>query len=265
MTIAIGTHFAQGVILCADTKFVDDNGGISYGSKLEYREGRRGNVVAIAHAANDSNAAKMLSTEILASVTDCHDQADLETAIKQTMTQWQADYGQSPVPFQQFIVVFSLAGKTHVYLCQPPNIVIPALPGRSAVAGSAVKIVETLLPVVLDKSSEKNRWWDAESTLLKLAYLMKRAKSEDLYAGGDTEAIVIKNNGSYALTWPEEMKDAEQFSEALDSLFCYCCHGFFSMRSTEDQNIFLERFSELFHRHLKDASESVFYQTLADL
>lgn len=242
MTIAIGTHFADGVILCADTKFVDDNGSVTYGSKIQFRDDpfHRGNVFAIAHAANDTNAASMLSTDILDAVVDCEDREKLEAAIKQRMTAWQSDYGQSSVPLLQFIVAGSLAQNAYLYFCQPPNIVIQKLPGASTCAGSAVKIVETLVPFVLQRQPLDPLLGDVESTLLKLAYLMRRAKSEDLYAGGDTEAIVIKSNGQCAQIWEEEMKDAEEFSASLDSLFRWCCYGFFSMRSLEEQETFLE-------------------------
>jgi hypothetical protein len=267
MTIAIGTHFADGVILCADTKFVDDNGSVTYGSKIQFRDdpSHPENVFAIAHAANDTNAASMLSTDILDAVVVCEDHANLETSIKQRMTNWQSDYGQSSVPLLQFIFACSLAQKAYLYFCQPPNIAIQKLPGASTSAGSAVKIVETLLPFVLQRQPLEPLLGDVESTLLKLAYLMRRAKSEDLYAGGDTEAIVIKSNGQCVRISEEEMKDAEDFSASLDSLFRYCCYGFFSMRSLEEQKTFLKRFSELFRMHLKDTEEQWFFHSLEDL
>lgn len=267
MTIAIGTHFADGVILCADTKFVDGNAGVTYGSKLQFRDVsiHRGNVFAIAHAADDTNAAAMLSTEILDAAVACQDQPQLEAAIREQMTKWQSDYGQSSVPLLQFIFACSLAQKAYLYFCQPPNIVIQKLPGASATAGSAVKIVETLLPFVLQRQPLEPLSGDVESTLLKLAYLMRRAKSEDLYAGGDTEAIVIKSNGQCACVWEDEMKDAEEFSTALDSLFRYSCYGLFGMRSPDDQEVFLKRFGELFRMHLKDAEEQWFLHSLEDL
>jgi hypothetical protein len=65
MTLAIGTHFAGGVILCADTKFVDQIGNISYGGKISAVEAGNGRTFAIAHAADDSNAAAMLASELL--------------------------------------------------------------------------------------------------------------------------------------------------------------------------------------------------------
>jgi len=267
MTIAIGTHFADGVILCADTKFVDANAGVTYGSKLQFRDLNihQGNVFAIAHAADDTNAAAMLSTDILDAAVACEEQVQVESSIKQRMTKWQSDYGNSSVPLLQFIFACSLANKAYLYFCQPPNIVIPKLAGASTCAGSAGKIVETLLPFVLQRQPLEPMLGDVESTLLKLAYLMKRAKSEDLYAGGDTEAIVIKSNGQWTRVWEEEMKDAEDFSASLDSLFRYCCYGLFSMRSPEDQKTFLERFSELFRIHLKDAEDQWFFHSLEDL
>src|SRR5258708_12313916 len=99
MTIAIGTYFADGVILCADTKFVDDNGNISYGKKIAALEAGHGKTFAIAHAANDSNAAAMLAGEIL----DALDASTgrFKSTIKQSMTHSQSDYTQSTVPFLQ--------------------------------------------------------------------------------------------------------------------------------------------------------------------
>jgi hypothetical protein len=264
MTIAIGTHFVDGVILCADTRLVDDKGGITYGSKIQQRGGIKGNVFAIAHAANDSNAAAMLASEILDSVEMCLDRQQIELIIKQHMTRWQSDYGQTSVPLLQFIFACSVGQKAYLYFCRPPNIVIQKFPGASVAAGSAATIVETLIPFVLQQPVG-NPSRDIESTLMKLAYLMRRAKNEDLYAGGDTEVFVIKQTGQCACIWEEEMKDAEEFSAALDSLFRYCCYGFFTTRSLEEQNKFLERFNDLFRLHLKNADEQLFFHSLEDL
>src|SRR5450755_962524 len=174
MTIAIGTYFADGVILCADTKFVDDNGNISYGGKIEVLQASTARTFAIAHASNDSNAATMLSGEILDSLEHTTQFKDIGPSIKERMTRWMADYGQSTVPLLQFLVAGIMHGQQFLYFCQPPNVVIQKYRLEPFPIGSAVKIVEALLPIVLthprDEDDPNSLEMTAESTLLKLAY-----------------------------------------------------------------------------------------------
>jgi 20S proteasome alpha/beta subunit len=268
MTIAIGTYFADGVILCADTKFVDDNGNISYGGKISSTLGGNGRTFAIAHAANDSNAAAMVATDILHALDDSGEQYQFGPIIKKCMTRWLSDYAQSSVPLLQFLVACSAGRQSSLYFCQPPNIVIQKYRLEPVAIGSALKTVEALLPIVLmhpkDEEDPDSLEMTPESTLLKLAYLMRRAKSEDLYAGGDTDAVVLYRDGTFAETVRTEMKDAEEFSEKLDFYFKYICYGFFSQQSEEDQRAFMDRFKSLYLRDAKTASK-MWFPSLEDL
>jgi hypothetical protein len=269
MTIAIGTYFADGVILCADTKFVDDNGNISYGGKIETLQPSTSRMFAIAHAANDSNAAAMLSGEILDSLEHTTQFNGIGPSIKECMTRWQADYGQSTVPLLQFLAAGIMHGQQFLYFCQPPNVVIQKYRLEPAPIGSAVKIVEALLPFVLfrpkDEDDPDSLEMSAESTLLKLAYLMRRAKKEDLYAGGDTDAVILYKNGGLGETTRPEMKEAEEFSEQLDRYFKYACYGLFSQQSEEDQKGFMDRFATLYLRDAKEVVGKIWFPSLEGL
>jgi hypothetical protein len=155
------------------------------------------------------------------------------------MTRWQSDYAQSTVPVVQFLVACGSGLQPSLYFCQPPNTVIRRYRLDPIAIGSANRSVESLLPFVLmhprDEDDPDSMEMTAESTLLKLAYLMRRAKKEDLYAGGDTDAVVVNSDEKLAMTRPAEMKEAEEFSEKLDFYFKYACYGLFSQQSEERQ------------------------------
>lgn len=269
MTIAIGTYFADGVILCADTKFVDDNGNISYGRKIEVLQASTSRIFAIAHAANDSNAAAMLSSDILYSLEHVTQFKDIEPSIKERMTRWLADYGQSSAPLLQFLVATVMHGVQSLYFCQPPNVVIERHRLEPIPIGSAVKVVEALMPLALfwpqDGDDPDPLVMDDESTLLKLAYLMRRAKKEDLYAGGETDTAVLYKDGKIGQTTRGEMKEAEEFSELLDRYLKYVCYGLFSQQSVEEQNAFMQRLTHLYLRDSEDVAKKMWFPSLQGL
>src|SRR5579864_3924865 len=64
MTIAIGTGYDHGVIVCADTKVVASDGATTTDSKVSFSTTSSGAVFAIADAAEDARAAKMLAADI---------------------------------------------------------------------------------------------------------------------------------------------------------------------------------------------------------
>jgi len=262
MTIAIGTHFADGVILCADTKLVDSSGIVSYGGKISAMEAGNGRTFAITHAADDANAATMLANEILDALGNSLEHHQFEPVIKQCMMRWQSDYAQSTVPLVQFLIACGSASHPSLLFCQPPNVVIRKYRQDPIAIGSAVRVVEALLPFVLVQPSGAADpdliVMDAESTLLKLAYLMRRAKSEDLYAGGDTDTMIVRRDGTWAQTKRAEMKKAEEFSKKLDLYFRWACYGLFSQQSEDDQKAFMRRFSSLYLRDVNEASKMWF-------
>jgi 20S proteasome alpha/beta subunit len=268
MTIAIGTYFADGVILCADSKFVDDNGNISYAGKIAALE-VGGRTFAIAHAANDSNAAAMLSSEILEALETATEQSKIVPSIKKCMTKWQSDYAQTSVPLLQFLVACIVHGQQSLYFCQPPNVVIKKYRLEPTPIGSAVKIVEALLPFVLfwarDGDDPDPIVMSADSTLLKLAYLMRRAHKEDLYVGGDTDALILYKDGRVGQATRSEMKEAEEFSESLDRYFKYACYGLFSQQPEQEQKEFLERVALLYLRDTREVASKTWFPSLEGL
>lgn len=95
----------------------------------------------------------------------------------------------------------------------PPNTVLRKSAHEPPFAiGTEARIVEPLFPAIK---------WDVdsvsgESMLLKLAYPMQHAKTGDMYAGGHTNAVVIRADGTCAWASREEMKAAEEFSPRID-------------------------------------------------
>jgi hypothetical protein len=178
MTIAIGTYFADGVILCADSKLVDENGNVSYGGKISGMEVGDA-TFAIAYAANDANAAAMLAHDMLNGLEKVTQQHQFGPAVKECMTRWQADYAQSLVPVVQFLIACILQGQQSLYFCQPPNVVTQKY-RREPMTIGATK-VEILVPLGLmhprDEDDPDSLEMTAESTLLKIAYLLCRATS----------------------------------------------------------------------------------------
>jgi hypothetical protein len=75
---------------------------------------------------------------------------------------------------------------------------------------------------------------------------MQHAKTEDMYAGGHTDAVVIRADGTCAWASREEMKAAEEFSPRIDSLIHQCCVDLLSQKSEAAQKEFVERFSYLY-------------------
>ena len=88
MTIAIGTLYTDGVIICADTKVVASDGATTSDMKVTVLAGEKAGIFAIADAAEDAHAAKMLAAEIRDSAWKAIDPRHPEPEIKAVMTSW---------------------------------------------------------------------------------------------------------------------------------------------------------------------------------
>jgi len=208
----------------------------------------------------------MLAGKMLNALESVTRQNQIESAIKEQMTSWQSDFAQTSVPLLQFLVACVVQRQQSLYFCQPPNIVTQKYRLEPATIGATT--VESLVPFVLmhprDEDDPDSLEMTAESTLLKIAYLMRRAKKENLYVGGDTDAVVLYRDGRLAETKRPEMKQAEEFSEKLDFYFKYACYGLFSQQSEEEQKAFMDRFTSLYLRDAKAASR-LWFPSLEDL
>ena len=162
MTIAIGAQFEGGVAVCADTKVVATDGATHWGSKVFLGVSPDRMAWAIANAADDGNAAKMLAEELSSAVSDSKNYKDLLKRAKEIMTSWYSAFGNVKPPIVHFLV--SLGGKDNssLYFCEPPNTVCSV--------GDVMAIGQGARPI---ESFANDLFWSipkfgAKSALLKL-------------------------------------------------------------------------------------------------
>ena len=86
VTIAIGAKFEGGVAVCADTKVVSTDGATHCGSKVFLGANPEKMAWAVANAADDGNAAKMLAGELSSAVSCAENYGDLLKRVKKSMT-----------------------------------------------------------------------------------------------------------------------------------------------------------------------------------
>ena len=270
MTIAIGTYFADrcdrlpyepafsyrqvrahGFILCADTKIVASDGVTTYGTKLNCTQSMSGEYFAIANASEDGNAADSLAHEILTTLVKsvpgntpmmpAAAQQLVGPSVKKVMTEWHKSYTQSLPPSIQFIL--GCAGDLHhsLYFCEPPSTVLAKswlqLPITIGTGGRAI---DPLLDTVFTGDS------DIKQTLIRLAYLMYRAKKDQARdCGGNTDVLVIKSMGSHPFrVTHKEMARAEAIAPEIDRIILQCLDGLLSQYGRDNQEKFKTMISE---------------------
>jgi len=137
MTIAIGTLYSEGAIVCADTKVVASDGATTASSKVFASLSPKGRMFLIADAAEDANAAKMLAGEISYAICDAEHPYRLAPGIKAVMGPWHSSYHHIQPPNLQFVIASVVVGDEagQVFLCEPPSTVAYGWPiaiGRGA-------------------------------------------------------------------------------------------------------------------------------------
>jgi hypothetical protein len=213
LTIAIATDYYGGIIVCADTKVVASDGATTTDMKLSIGIGRPRKVVVIANAAEDGRAATMLANEMMVAIGNAKTPKEEEEKIKDIMTAWHNAYGAQEAPRLQFIIGAMSGSLERILLCEPPATVLEEHP---VAIGRGARAVEPLLhvPNTLVPHSAS-----MQATLLRLAFLMYRAKKDEGSAcGGDTHAVVIAEGGMFVLIPKEEMAAAEQLAAEIDEL-----------------------------------------------
>jgi 20S proteasome alpha/beta subunit len=243
MTIAIGARCHEGVIICADTKVTAGDGITTQASKLRIWQGANASGMAVANSAEDARAADMLADEmshVLMHTGEAPQQAQhIEHLIKETMTNWHKAYTQFAPPPLEFLLAIGSNGKSQLYMCAPPNTVLRCRAATAIGVGSIV--VDPLLNDVFCAQS------NARQTLMKIAYLMNRAKT-DLAAkcGGDSDAILVTDAGLILGIGRPDMADAESIMPHIDIMLDELRQSLLSQPNKEEQTKFLKRFSEFF-------------------
>lgn len=255
MTIAIGTYYDKGIIVCADSKVVASDGATTNGLKLSLALGQNRRFIAIANAAEDGHAATMLSDDIAIAIGDAQDEGSAKSNIKAVMTTWHNAYGSQSAPHLQFVVGIVAPGERDVLLCEPPATVIEDAP---VAIGRGARAVERFLEL-------EARFLTGDSppmkvALLRLAFLMYHAKKEEGSAcGGDTHAVILPSNGILTFVNSCDMADAEGLAKEVDALMTVTGKKAMSHLTEADQNTFVTaEFSKRYAELARKARELTF-------
>jgi hypothetical protein len=212
MTIAIGTLFEGGAIVCADTKVSASDGATTDASKVFLGITRTRRMYAVADSAEDAYAAKMLAEDISTAISRADKSFRMDDTVKRVMEPWYNSYHHVHPPQIQFLIAFTQEKweRAMLYYCEPPSTVSW---GSPIAIGKGSRVVDPALDILSPIGKEK---LDAKSALVKLAYLMYLAKRDEGAAcGGDTYAIAICADGGYTLIDEAEMKEAEKIAKKL--------------------------------------------------
>jgi hypothetical protein len=248
MTVAIGAYFIGGLIVCADTNVVFGDGNVITGEKVSAVE--RGDAsYAIANAGQDAHAGTMLAADILESLAkDSTDRFKIESTVKDRMKEWHSSYTQIQPPDTKFILAATAGLQfARLYFCEPPSTVTRVHAPIAVGCGS--RIVDPLLPSVLDGLCA------LRPTLLRVAYLMYRAKKDHInLAGSQTDVTVVSVRGECRCVERREMRDAEMLGPDFDFIFQQCCLGMLSQEPEADQERFIEIFKGAYIERARNAA-----------
>ena len=244
MSVGIGTRYERGLVICTDTKVVLSDGSTKVGTKLRLTQCGLGTFAIVNAATDDGNAGAVLSEEIAEDLfrLKAGGSDPFVAAIKNRLRIWHAGYGSPSTqpPATQFIIAVEARGYGGVYFVEPPQTVIYHY-SRPLTIGGGAAAVDPLLSMVLPEIVA------LRPTILKLAYLMYRAKKEQgALVGGPTDLIVIRKDGDFRWLSTSEMNSAEKAIAAVDSVLRDCCRGLLCCHSDEDQRKSLTKFNDFF-------------------
>lgn len=209
MTIAIGTVFADGVIVGADTKVVFSDGATSTDNKVFMSVSPERAMLAIAEASEDARASKMLAGDISGAFVDAHrHKKNPVSYVKEVMGAWHRSYGDTHIPATEFLVGrVILHESASLYFCQPPSTVICDAPFA---IGRGARPVEPLLSLLSNKKCP------LRPALLTMAYLLYIAKKDESSAcGGCSSVLIITKDGGWTFVEDSEMLEAEELAGSL--------------------------------------------------
>ena len=217
MTIAIGMLCHGGAILATDGRSTCEDGSAARGRKLCVVD--MGNLsFAFAIAADDLNAAESLvrrtSTTLGNAAKTINGWPEIENIIRGEMEQWTGAYGQHPFPVTRLIAGITIPSQeTRLYLCEPPATVLFKEDGYIAV-GSGAAVTDPLFATFFTALSST---CDPQYVCREVAYLMYRAKKDNIYCGGPTDAVFL-NTHEVSATWINglDFREAESASFQLD-------------------------------------------------
>jgi 20S proteasome alpha/beta subunit len=214
MTIALGYLCSRGVVVAADTK-VTIGTQLFEGTKLTSVWGKSGNF-GIANSSDDGNAAAALQAEIGQDLerASLSDYRALSNLFKQRMTEWSDAFGQRTPPATQFIFGAKLMGDgPKLFFCEPPNTVKEI--DDYVATGSGATVTDPLYATFFDNNGGSHA--DVQVVLKRIAYLIYRAKKDDLYSGKNTDCVVICDEQRGIIEVErEDFKTAEVYAADVD-------------------------------------------------
>ena len=245
MTIAIGMLCGNGAIVAADRRRAHEDGSTTTERKIFAFDGA--NITfAIADASHDANAAQTLVRKVSSRLGTAAVQGwgDVEPLIADAMTEWYAPFTQAPTTHLIISVLLKGFG-VQLYFCEPPNTVLPKPEGYVA-AGIGSSVADPLTHLLFGASPMQSR--HPQNVLRQIAYLMYRAKKDNIWCGGSTDAVYLDSRRE---TWRwvnhADMKQAEEASFQLDLVLnsaasatlgylrCYLSHRYRSATPKRNQ------------------------------
>jgi hypothetical protein len=204
---------AGGMIVAADKKEVMTDGSTRQANKVCIFDGKDV-AFAIADASDDANAAQSLVRKLFPYLTGSKPQGftEIEDSISNVMSAWYAAFGEAPQTSLIAAIILKGCG-AQLYLCQPPNTVLPK-PGGYVAAGIGASVTDPLFKTLFNPWP---RYRHPQTICREIAYLMYHAKKDNAYCGGHTDAAYLNTFESSA-TWLQgtDFKVAEEASFQLD-------------------------------------------------
>jgi 20S proteasome alpha/beta subunit len=211
MTIALGMLCGGGVIIAADRRRSLEDGTATLVNKIHKSDGD--NIgFAIADASNDANAAGTLVRKIASRLANANNWIDIEPLVSGAMTEWYVPFTQAPTVYLILAIVLKGFG-VQLYLCEPPNSVVPKPEGYAA-AGLGAAVTDPLNNTLFNPAPQSRH---PQMVLRQIVYLMYRAKKDNTFCGGPTDAVYIDSvKGTVEWVDAFNMRDAERASFQLD-------------------------------------------------
>ena len=246
MTIALGVICRGGLIIAADTRMSTSDGFCFDACKVKPFLTPSG-VFTIAYASESGNAGETLVNEVTSDLTAKNPDSlnGVEQWLKAAMTRWYSEYREEPKT--QLIVGTFIDHGTGLYFCQPPNTVT-----RKTLSDSSNGYVAIGLGASVTDPLFRTLFGPVLSPhicLREISYLMYRAKKENAFCGGNTDAVFLREEHAEPLLIKRlDMAQSESFGSRVDYALARTASEVIA--STGDDSIILKLASDIYMKGL---------------